>query len=94
MSGSVKGGKLAAKTNKKRYGRNFYAEIGAKGGKNSNTGGTYGRPEFASRIGSIGGRRSKRGYRLIKESEDGLHYIDNATGMVVVFKHDTTLENH
>ncbi|MBP7834758.1 hypothetical protein KA025_01595 [Candidatus Saccharibacteria bacterium] len=39
MSGSVKGGKLAAKTNKKRYGRNFYAEIGAKGGKNSNTGG-------------------------------------------------------
>ena len=39
MSGTQKGGLKAAKTNIKRHGKNYYAEIGRKGGKASGTGG-------------------------------------------------------
>jgi hypothetical protein len=39
MSGTLNGGKAAATTNKKRHGADFYARIGAIGGRNSNNGG-------------------------------------------------------
>lgn len=39
MAGTILGGKRAAETNKKKYGKEFYARIGAKGGKNGHTGG-------------------------------------------------------
>ena len=32
MSGTVKGGKKAAETNRAKYGEDFYKEIGHKGG--------------------------------------------------------------
>jgi general stress protein YciG len=32
MSGTSEGGKLAAKTNKQKWGEKFYAEIGKRGG--------------------------------------------------------------
>lgn len=41
MAGTVEGGKAAAKTNKKVYGDDFYARIGAKGGKLGKTGGFH-----------------------------------------------------
>lgn len=60
MAGTTHGGKLAAKRNYEKYGRDFYKSIGAKGGKNGRTGGFYNNPELASRAGAIGGRISKR----------------------------------
>ena len=39
MAGTIQGGRLAAATNIKKYGANFYAKIGAKGGRNGRTGG-------------------------------------------------------
>ena len=39
MSGTTIGGKRASITNIKRYGKDFYRRIGAKGGRNGNTGG-------------------------------------------------------
>ena len=39
MSGTIAGGKKAAKTNKEKHGKDFYANIGRKGGKASGTGG-------------------------------------------------------
>lgn len=39
MAGTVLGGKKAAETNIKRHGKGFYANIGAKGGRNGTTGG-------------------------------------------------------
>lgn len=39
MAGTKNGGKLAAATNKSRYGADFYARIGANGGAKSRTGG-------------------------------------------------------
>ena len=38
MSGTHAGGKKAAATNKAKYGKDFYAEIGRKGGRNGHTG--------------------------------------------------------
>lgn len=60
MSGTVKGGKKAAKTNKKRYGKNFYREIGRKGGQNGHTGGFAANHELARMAGRIGGLKSRR----------------------------------
>lgn len=69
MSGTLEGGKKAAKTNKKRHGKNFYRELGRKGGKAGNTGGFASDkvgndgltgPERAKVAGSIGGKLSKR----------------------------------
>jgi len=60
MAGTIKGGKSAASTNKKRYGADFYARIGAKGGKNGHTGGFYANRDLARKAGAKGGRISRR----------------------------------
>lgn len=70
MAGSVSGGKAAAKRNKDLYGPDFYARIGAMGGKKGRTGGfasnkvgadgLTGR-ERAKKAGEQGGRISRRG---------------------------------
>ena len=39
MAGTREGGKKAALTNKKKYGNNFYVNIGRKGGINGHNGG-------------------------------------------------------
>lgn len=39
MAGTIKGGKLAARTNKEKYGDDFYVRIGSTGGKRGTTGG-------------------------------------------------------
>lgn len=69
MAGTKTGGKSAATTNKSKYGADFYAKIGAMGGKKGRTGG------FASAVigadgltgaqraaiaGARGGRISRR----------------------------------
>lgn len=61
MAGTLQGGLKAAKTNKEKYGENFYATIGAKGGRNGHTGGFYNNSELARKAGAIGGRKSRRG---------------------------------
>lgn len=60
MAGTKAGGKAAAATNKKKYGSDFYAKIGAKGGKLSNTGGFYANRDLARKAGAVGGRISRR----------------------------------
>lgn len=61
MAGTKEGGKKAAATNKAKYGKNFYASIGQKGGKNGHTGGFAANRELARIAGAKGGRISKRG---------------------------------
>lgn len=61
MSGSKIGGLRAAKTNKERYGDDFFKKIGAIGGRNSNTGGFAANHELARIAGRLGGSRSRRG---------------------------------
>lgn len=70
MAGTKAGGRKAAETNKKRYGRNFYAQIGRVGGQNGHTGGWASEEvgkdgltgyERAKKWGAVGGKKSKRG---------------------------------
>lgn len=70
MAGSIIGGRKARDTNLEKYGKDFYANIGRKGGKNGHTGGfasdKVGRDgltgyERARVAGKKGGQLSKRG---------------------------------
>lgn len=76
MSGTISGGKKAAQSIKQRHGKNFYKEIGRKGGKRSTTGGFASQKvgkdgltgaERAKLAGAKGGRISKRVPASIKE---------------------------
>ncbi len=60
MAGTKQGGKAAASTNKQKYGADFYAKIGAKGGRKGTTGGFYANRELARQAGQKGGRISRR----------------------------------
>lgn len=94
MSGNKIGGIRAAKTNKAKYGDNFYREIGAKGGRNSSTGGfasdivgkdgLTGR-ERAAILAKKSGRMGKRGYKLIKKTLFHYIYQKKDTGEIVKF---------
>lgn len=70
MPGTLEGGRKAAATNKAKYGADFYARIGFKGGSNGHKGGfaaeTVGKdgltgPERAKLAGRKGGTKSRRG---------------------------------
>lgn len=60
MSGTIAGGKKAAKTNKELHGKDFYKKIGSKGGRNGHTGGFATNHELARKAGRIGGLLSRR----------------------------------
>ena len=87
MSGSISGGKKAARTNKARYGKDFYATIGGKGGKTitdkpkgfayNNNGSVYGR---------LGGQLSHRPRNIdvtepLKQSE--MEQLLRLSGLVI-----------
>ena len=59
MTGTKAGGQLAAKKNLAKD-PNFYAKIGAKGGRNGHTGGFAANPQLARIAGAKGGRISRR----------------------------------
>ena len=61
MSGTRAGGLKARQTNLKKYGKNFYRNIGYLGGANGHTGGFAANPELAKVAGAKGGRNGKRG---------------------------------
>ncbi len=68
MAGTKAGGQAAAATNKKKYGGDFYAKIGARGGKVGRTGGFYANRELARLAGARGGRISRRTKKSTEEA--------------------------
>lgn len=62
MAGTKAGGKRAAATNKERYGKDWYAKIGRKGGSKTNTlpKGFAANRELAKIAGAKGGKISSR----------------------------------
>lgn len=60
MPGTVAGGLKAAESNKRKHGSDFYAKIGAMGGKKGTTGGFYANRKLASEAGRKGGKKSRR----------------------------------
>lgn len=77
MSGTIISAKRSAETNMRKYGSDFYARIGAMGGKKGRTGGfastvvgadgLTGR-ERARIVGAKGGKISKRGRKVINDA--------------------------
>jgi general stress protein YciG len=61
MAGTVNGGRKAARTNISKYGKDFYARIGAMGGRLGHTGGFYSNRDLARKAGRMGGLKSRRG---------------------------------
>lgn len=61
MPGTKAGGAKAAETNKRLYGKDWYAKIGQIGGRNGHTGGFAANPELAREAGRKGGKISRRG---------------------------------
>lgn len=67
MAGTAAGGKAAANTNKAKYGADFYARIGAKGGKKGKTGGFFANRKLASVAGALGGKISRRNVEKVPD---------------------------
>ena len=76
MSGTVKGGILAAITNKKLFGKDHYQKIGAMGGQvKGKTKGFGSNKALARRAGTIGGSVSgykRRQHKLSGDSMDNI----------------------
>lgn len=70
MAGTPKGGAAAAETNKKKYGPDFYARIGAMGGKKGTTGGFFANRDLAREAGRKGGRISRRTKSVEVDAKD------------------------
>jgi hypothetical protein len=68
VGSNTDGGIKAARTNKERYGNDFYRRIGAKGGAAGRTGGFYGNRVLARKAGKVGGAVSRRGKAKSDES--------------------------
>jgi general stress protein YciG len=60
MAGTKAGAQKARKTNIKRHGKDFYALIGAKGGRKGHTGGFAANHDRAVAAGRKGGLASSR----------------------------------
>lgn len=68
MAGTKAGGKKCAETNKTKYGKDWYARIGAKGGRNGHTGGFASMtPEQVRAAGRKGGLTSSKAPTLSLE---------------------------
>lgn len=61
MAGTKAGSKKAAAINKARYGSDYYAQIGAIGGRACGFKGFATNPELARKAGAKGGKISRRG---------------------------------
>ena len=68
MAGTKAGGQKAAATNKALHGSDFYAKIGAIGGKKGRTGGFAANPALARIAGAKVGRISRRGKKITADA--------------------------
>lgn len=89
MSGNREGSAKAVKTIKERHGEDFFRKIGVKGGKASVGGGfAYGDHTLAKEAGSTGGKRGKRGFKLLEDLGGKGRYLDKATNKEVVLSYE------
>lgn len=85
MAGTRAGGLKASATSKARYGKDFYANIGAKGGKAGHTGG-FAYKNYGAKFGAMGGVVSRRGRVINKGDElrgDEIQKICSIGGLII-----------
>jgi len=74
MAGTKNGAAKAATTIKEKHGADYYARIGAIGGRHGNTGGFAANRELARTAGAKGGQVSRRGPRVdLKQVEAAMN---------------------
>lgn len=88
MPGNKIGGMKAAKTNKKKYGKDFFRIIGSKGGQNGHTGGFAANPELARTAGAKGGRISRRTGVTTGQGKDKEFVWKGGPDAALVFKEE------
>lgn len=88
MPGNKIGGMKAAKTNKKKYGKDFFRIIGSKGGQNGHTGGFAANPELARTAGAKGGRISRRTGVTTGQGKDKEYVWRGGPDAALVFKEE------
>lgn len=88
MSGTQAGGLKAKRTNTKLYGKNFYREIGALGGRAGTTGGFFANPQLARTAGALGGLHSRRGWKLVTIYEGWLFYKQKDGKKIIAVSED------
>ena len=93
MSGSVQGGKLTAQKNLAKD-PDYYRKLGAIGGRNGNktnnpdySGGFAADNARARTAGSMGGRYSRKGHKLIERTETSGTYRRLSDGAIVEIKY-------
>lgn len=86
MSGTKHGGKKASRTNRERYGEDFYKKIGAIGGRNGHSGGFSYNPALARVAGSKGGSKSRRGLKFLGMKRRKYMYEVKRTGETIFLK--------
>lgn len=86
MSGNIIGGRKASRTNRERYGEDFYKKIGAIGGRNGHSGGFSYNPALARVAGSKGGSKSKRGLKFLGMKRRKYMYEVKRTGETIFLK--------
>lgn len=70
MSGTKQGALQASTTNKQKYGADYYAKIGAMGGKKGRTGGFYANKELAKEAGRKGAQKRWANYKKTIKIKD------------------------
>ncbi len=70
MVGTKAGALKTVKTNYEKYGKDFYRNIGRKGGRNGHTGGFAANPALAKIAGRKGGLVRRRGSAKKVDFED------------------------
>ena len=78
-------GKKISATIRRKYGDDFWSKIGTKGGA-SHDGHNSGfgiNPKTAVSAGHLGGKNSKRGFKLIKKTPYYLTYIRTSDGQKI-----------
>lgn len=83
--GTKEGGKKASATVRERYGDDYYVNLGRLGGVKLKPGNGFAVGETARKSGMVGGKKSKRGKKLIKETKTKLIYLDLKTGQEVKY---------
>lgn len=95
MSGNRVGGLKAAKTNLDKYGKDFYKNIGAKGGSayTEKAKGFAANPELAKKVASGIGYRTRKGYKWLGDI-DKKHgkYENKETGMIEIKEYSRELD--
>lgn len=88
MAGNKTGGQKAAKTNKEKYGDNFYAMIGSRGGQvvTIKPKGFAANPKLAREAGRKGGLKSRRNGITTGQGKEKEYIWKGGTNEKLIFK--------